>query len=111
MRIAGVGVVGGYRDGEPTPAFRDGWFYPGDLGSLAPDGLLRIAGRADEVINLGGEKISPETLEEQVRLIHGVADVAAFALPGDTRRSSPGWRSSARARSRERRLPTHWVVR
>ena len=83
LRIAGVGVIDGYMDGEPTPAFRDGWFYPGDLGSLGPDGLLRIIGRADEVINVGGEKISPETLEEQARLVPGIADVAAFALPGE----------------------------
>ena len=83
VRIAGAGVVTGYRDGQPTSAFRDGWFYPGDLGSLSATGLLRIAGRADEVINVGGEKVAPEALEEMVRAVPGVADVAAFALPGE----------------------------
>ena len=83
VRIAGPGVVAGYRDRQPTPAFRDGWFYPGDLGSLSAEGLLRIAGRADEVLNIGGEKVAPEALEELVRPVAGVADVAAFSLPGD----------------------------
>lgn len=82
LRIAGRSVVAGYRDG-PGEAFRGGWFYPGDLGSLAPDGCLRILGRADEIINVGGEKFSPETLEDRVRDVAGVADVAAFALDGE----------------------------
>ena len=82
LRIAGPGVVDGYREAERSAAFRDGWFHPGDLGSLSADGLLRIAGRADEVINAGGEKVAPETLEELVRPLPGVRDVAAFALPG-----------------------------
>lgn len=83
VRIGGDGVADGYRDGVATPAFRDGWFYPGDLGSLSADGMLRIAGRADEIINVGGEKVAPEALEELARPVAGVADVAAFALPGD----------------------------
>ena len=82
IRIAGPEVVDGYRDG-PGEAFRDGWFYPGDLGSLDADGCLRIVGRADEIINVGGEKVAPEALEELVRPVAGVADVAAFALPGE----------------------------
>lgn len=38
--------------------FRDGWVYPGDRGSLDPEGVLHLAGRAD-VINIGGDKVDP----------------------------------------------------
>ena len=45
-------------------AFRDGWFYPGDLGWWGPAGELVIGGRLDEVINLGGEKVDPNAVDE-----------------------------------------------
>lgn len=82
LRIRGDTVASSYRDG-PGDVFRDGWFYPGDLGVLCVDGRLRLLGRIDEVINVGGEKVAPEALEELVRPVAGVVDVAAFALPGD----------------------------
>ena len=44
--------------------FRDGWFYPGDLGSLTREGLLIISGRQTSILNLGGEKIKPEIIED-----------------------------------------------
>ena len=48
---------------ESNKIFRDGWFYPGDLGTLNADGLLVITGREQAALNLGGDKISPETIE------------------------------------------------
>lgn len=45
----------------------DGWFYPGDIGRLDPDGPLIVTGRADEVINCGGVKFTPEIVEENIR--------------------------------------------
>lgn len=75
--------------GQPFPAsgdtasdIRDGWFYPGDIGSLHADGLLVLHGRASEVINSGGVKSAPELIEEIVLKHPNVADVAAFGAPG-----------------------------
>lgn len=53
-----------FRDTESSSRiFRDGWFYPGDIGSLTADGMLIISGRQTAVLNLGGEKIAPEAIE------------------------------------------------
>ena len=71
-----------YLDGDATSsAFRDGWFYSGDLGRITADRMLVIAGRADERINVGGGKITPEEIEQAALQIPGVADAAAFAVP------------------------------
>ena len=60
------------------PSFRDGWFRTGDSGSLDADGYLHLAGRIKELINRGGEKISPHEVEE-----------ALLAAPGGAPRRSP----------------------
>jgi acyl-coenzyme A synthetase/AMP-(fatty) acid ligase len=44
-------------------AFRDGWFYPGDVGRIEADGLLVIAGRTADVVNIGGKKLSIAVIE------------------------------------------------
>lgn len=62
-------------------AFRDGWFYPGDLGSVSKDGMLVISGRVDEIINRGGNKISPLAIDEVLRKVPGMIDAAAFGMP------------------------------
>ncbi len=62
-------------------AFRDGWFYPGDTGSVSADGRLDISGRTAEVINNGGDKISPHVIEEVLRAQPGIIDAAAFGVP------------------------------
>jgi acyl-coenzyme A synthetase/AMP-(fatty) acid ligase len=67
-------------DEEATAAgFRDGWFHPGDLGRLGADGVLHITGRADEMINSGGVKLSPVIVDEFLLAQPGVRDAAAFA--------------------------------
>ena len=65
VRFRGHTCVSGYV-GTPRNAqgvFKDGWFYPGDLGTITPERLLIIAGREKAVINVGGNKINPETIE------------------------------------------------
>jgi acyl-coenzyme A synthetase/AMP-(fatty) acid ligase len=62
-----------------TPVFRDGWFYPGDIGILERDGLLRIAGRNDALLNFGGDKINPETIEAVIASFAGVTECAVLA--------------------------------
>ncbi len=81
LRIRSDLMVGGY-DGEAdgSGAFRDGWFYPGDLGALDADGKLRLAGREGDVINLGGVKVSAQAVEAALLEMPGVTDAAAFAV-------------------------------
>jgi acyl-CoA synthetase (AMP-forming)/AMP-acid ligase II len=81
--VRGAGVVDGYRaNPEATAAsFRDGWFRTGDSGSLSPDGYLSLAGRIKELINRGGEKISPHEVEDALLGHPGVVEAVAFALP------------------------------
>ena len=61
--------------------FRDGWFYPGDIGALAAGGWLTFRGRADDVINYGGAKIVPSDLEAVLAAHPAVADVAVVGVP------------------------------
>lgn len=86
IRIRGPEVVSGYRDDPAASAeqFRDGWFYPGDVGALAADGALRLEGRADEVMNFGGEKVLPQAMESVALDCPGVHDAAAFTMPDAT---------------------------
>jgi acyl-coenzyme A synthetase/AMP-(fatty) acid ligase len=67
-------------DPESTAAaFVDGWFVPGDLGVLEAGGVLRLTGRADEIINVGGIKLNPQLVDEMLLTLPGVRDAAAFA--------------------------------
>ena len=81
--VRGPGVVDSYRaNPEATAAsFRGGWFRTGDSGSLSPDGYLSLAGRIKELINRGGEKISPHEVEDALLAHPDVVEAVAFALP------------------------------
>ena len=73
-----------FRNSEDSSrVFRDGWFYPGDLGTLNTDGLLVITGREETVLNLGGDKISPETIEQILLQFNGVVEAAIFGAPNE----------------------------
>jgi acyl-CoA synthetase (AMP-forming)/AMP-acid ligase II len=81
--LHGPTVVRGYL-GDPaiTAAnFTDGWLRTGDLGSLSVAGDLRIRGRIKELINRGGEKISPEHVEGVLSGHPDVLEVAVFGTP------------------------------
>jgi acyl-CoA synthetase (AMP-forming)/AMP-acid ligase II len=60
---------------------RGRWLMTGDVGSLTDDGHLQLLGRASEVINRGGEKISPLQVETAISLDPSVADVAVLGTP------------------------------
>jgi oxalate---CoA ligase len=83
VTVSGPGVVDGYRDApEATAAsFRDGWFRTGDVGVLSADGSLRLDGRLKELINRGGEKISPYEVEAVLLRHPSVVEAVAFPLP------------------------------
>jgi acyl-coenzyme A synthetase/AMP-(fatty) acid ligase len=69
-----------YKKPEATARFfKDGYFYPGDLGFIDQEGRLLLEGRSSDVINLGGVKINPERVESIALAQLGVLDCAAFA--------------------------------
>ncbi|HUT49088.1 MAG TPA: acyl--CoA ligase [Alphaproteobacteria bacterium] len=83
--IRGENVTSGYEanDQANRESFSDGWFRTGDLGVFDTDGYLSIAGRIKEIINRGGEKISPREVDEVLLDHPGVAQAVTFALPHD----------------------------
>jgi acyl-CoA synthetase (AMP-forming)/AMP-acid ligase II len=84
--IHGPTVARGYLadPAETALNFADGWFRTGDLGAVDEDGYLFLTGRIKNIINRGGEKISPEHVEAMLAECHGVAEVAVFAIPDET---------------------------
>ena len=61
-------------------AFHGDWFRTGDWGHRDGDGNFYLTGRKKELINVGGEKVSPATIEEAI-LSLGIADCACVAVP------------------------------
>lgn len=80
--ISGPNVMKGYLNNPVLnqQAFRDGWFRTGDLGYVDPDGFLHISDRIKELINRGGEKISPFEIEAVLIKHPDVLEAAAFAV-------------------------------
>lgn len=67
---------------ESKKVFRNGWFYPGDLGSLTRDNLLIVSGRQNDVLNAGGGKIAAEKVEAVLTSFKGVNQAAVFMQTG-----------------------------
>ncbi len=83
--IRGPNVTAGYEN-NPTAnsgAFINGWFRTGDQGVMDGGGYLRITGRLKEIINRGGEKISPREVDEILLEHPAVAQAVTFAIPHD----------------------------
>jgi len=77
VQIRGRGVITRYATGGRAGAVDpDGWLDTGDLGSLDSDGYLFLAGRSDDVINRGGEKIYPRDIEDFLLAHEGVSSAA-----------------------------------
>lgn len=85
IRIKSAELVDGfYNDEEATrKQFKDGWFYPGDLGILDNRSGLRIFGRVDELYNFGGDKFYANKIDQILHTIPGVQDIALFAMPNE----------------------------
>src|SRR5439155_12283182 len=77
---------GGYEDNPEAnrEAFRNGWFRTGDLGYVDRDGYLFIVGRVKELINRGGFKVPPSTVDAALLRHPAVRDAATFATPHPT---------------------------
>jgi len=84
VQIRGQGVITQYAAGGPAGAIDpDGWLDTGDLGRFDSDGYLFLAGRTDDVINRGGEKIYPREIEDFLLAQDGVASAAVVAARDD----------------------------
>ena len=81
--IRGPNVMGGYVNNREAneAAFTNGWFRTGDLGIFDDDGYLTITGRIKEQISRGGEKISPQEIDDRLMEHPGVAAAATFPIP------------------------------
>jgi len=81
--IKGPSVTPGYCNNPAANevAFQGGWFHTGDQGKLDVDGYLTLTGRLKELINRGGEKISPLEVDAVLLSHPGVAEAVSFGAP------------------------------
>jgi hypothetical protein len=84
--LRGPNVTRGYASPPEAnaKAFAQGWFRTGDQGLLDAEGYLFLTGRLKEIINRGGEKVSPREVDEALLEHPAVAQAVAFAVPHAT---------------------------
>jgi acyl-CoA synthetase (AMP-forming)/AMP-acid ligase II len=85
IAIRGPNVTSGYENNPKANAesFTNGWFRTGDQGVMSAAGYVTITGRLKEIINRGGEKISPREIDEVLMDHPAVQQCLTFALPHD----------------------------
>jgi acyl-coenzyme A synthetase/AMP-(fatty) acid ligase len=85
VRVRIIDGLQGYLDDEAATRkfFRDGWFYPGDLGLFGDDGRLTLRGRATDVVNVLGDKIATAPIERALQEGLGVEDACVVAIKRD----------------------------
>ncbi len=71
----------GYAHQNPGEFLNDGWFRTGDIAEIDKDGFLLIKGRKNDWINVGGEKVLPNEIEEKAMQVEGVVDCTAYGIP------------------------------
>ncbi|PON62843.1 Propionate-CoA ligase [Parasponia andersonii] len=83
--IRGPNVTKGYKNNPEANkgAFQFGWFHTGDVGFFDEDGYLHLVGRIKELINRGGEKISPIEVDAVLLSHPDIAQAVAFGVPDD----------------------------
>ncbi|HWP47322.1 MAG TPA: acyl--CoA ligase [Candidatus Limnocylindrales bacterium] len=84
--IQGANVIQGYENNPEAniSSFVNRWFRTGDQGVLDGDGYLRLIGRIKELINRGGEKISPREIDEVLLTHPAVTEAVCFGVPHPT---------------------------
>jgi acyl-CoA synthetase (AMP-forming)/AMP-acid ligase II len=83
--IRGPNVMAEYENNPKAnaDAFVEGWFRTGDQGTMDAEGYLAITGRLKEIINRGGEKISPREVDEIIMEHPAVHQCVTFGVPHD----------------------------
>ncbi len=83
--IRGDNVTKGYENNDKAnaEAFTAGWFRTGDQGQMDEAGYLTLTGRLKEIINRGGEKISPREVDDVLMMHPAIAQAVVFAVPHD----------------------------
>jgi acyl-CoA synthetase (AMP-forming)/AMP-acid ligase II len=81
--IRGDNVTAGYESNPKanSEAFTNGWFRTGDQGTMDAEGYVRLTGRLKEIINRGGEKVSPREVDEILMDHPAVGQVVCFGMP------------------------------
>jgi acyl-CoA synthetase (AMP-forming)/AMP-acid ligase II len=81
--IRGANVTAGYENNPEAnrSAFAHGWFHTGDQGTMDGEGYVRVTGRLKEIINRGGEKVSPLEVDDVLMDHPAIAQVVTFAMP------------------------------
>jgi len=83
IEVKGPNVFAGYwRMPEKTQAefTADGFFRTGDMGEIAPDGYIKIVGRAKDLIITGGLNVYPKEIEERIDALPGVVESAVIGV-------------------------------
>ena len=83
VRVRNTYMIPGYIENPEATAknFRDGWFYPGDVGRISDTGELQILGRDDELISFGGIKLDARLIDEILKSVAGVSDAICVKSP------------------------------
>jgi len=83
IALRGPNITRGYDDNALAneETFSDGWFRTGDQGHLDADGYLYLTGRLKEMINRGGEKVSPHEIDEALLEHPDISQAVTFAVP------------------------------
>jgi long-chain acyl-CoA synthetase len=81
--VEGPNVMLGYLNDPEGSArkLRKGVYHTGDKGFFDDEGYLYLAGRADEMVKIGGEKVYPAEVENALERIEGIEEAAVIALP------------------------------
>ncbi len=85
VAVRGENVMHGYHNNPAAnaEAFTNGWFRTGDSGRIDESGYLTLVGRIKELINRGGEKISPVEIDDALLSHPGVIEAVAFGVPDE----------------------------
>ena len=81
IEVRGDMLFRAYRDGA-NPKDEGGWFTTGDLGEIN-NGVLAVHGRRDDLINTGGYKVWPKSIENAINQMPGVVDCVVMGLPDE----------------------------
>jgi len=82
--VKGKNVISKYWNNEMADEnLIDGWLRTGDIGFLDNENFLFLKGRKDDIINVGGEKVIPFEIEQVVKQIPEVEDVAAYGIENE----------------------------